>query len=86
MTLREEIAAGPVFQGETPNAPMPGPAFFCPTCADFGEFFDKTTGLCRPCWRAWRFGPSFARYWYQHVDGEYTPSIAGAALGLKRTP
>lgn len=52
-TLRAQIAAGPKFE----DTPEPG---LCLACGEEGDI-DTDTGLCRPCWRAWRWSPTRER-------------------------
>ena len=53
-TVREQIAGKAKFDGEYGS---------CAACAQPGEppdrpiVVDKSTSLCRPCWRAWRWSP-----------------------------
>jgi len=47
-TLRELIAAGPRFEEEDLG--------LCPVCG-LDEFLDVASGICRPCWRVWRWSP-----------------------------
>lgn len=60
MTIRDELAKGPKFEPETLVLTNPEGArteiedFVCETCGACAKR-DKTTGLCRPCWRVWRF-------------------------------
>lgn len=51
LTLAQQLAKGPRFQGE------PG---LCVACGEPGPV-DKATKLDKPCWRAWRFGPRVER-------------------------
>lgn len=53
MTTREEIAAGPQFK----PTPIHGEAL-CACCRAL-DHVDLETGLCRPCWRAFVFGPRY---------------------------
>lgn len=46
-TIKELLAQGPTFQPEV------GP---CKTCVGANEV-DASTGLCRSCWRVWRWSP-----------------------------
>ena len=46
---RRVMAGAPVFKWI--NAP-----WVCVTCFDEVDVHDEHTGLCRPCFRAWRFG------------------------------
>jgi len=54
MTIRDDIAKGPRFElaGDGYRDPLKIPCVAC-SC-DGGT--DRSTGLCRACWRAWRFG------------------------------
>ena len=53
MSLKDEIAAGPKFAYEDDVVSRA-----CGACAAV-DFIDRDTGLCRPCWRAWRFGGGY---------------------------
>jgi len=54
------IEAGPIWQDDTGEDGRVEPKL-CAACCEMG-YVDKKTGLCRPCWRPWRFG-SNARWW-----------------------
>lgn len=49
VSVRDQIAAGPRFVGALEGT--------CGACADRALAIDVATGLCRPCWRAWRWSP-----------------------------
>lgn len=53
LTFKEGIAAGPKFEAARDDSDEKG-TLGCPAC-DEVAVFDKRTGLCRKCWRAWRF-------------------------------
>jgi hypothetical protein len=55
-SVREQIEAGPKFEPSTDERG----ACICWT-AGKGEYYDRTTGLCRDCWRAWRWSPTRER-------------------------
>lgn len=52
-TLRELIAAGPIWIPEAAKSSVK--LTVCLACVDFVAAVDTATGLCRVCWRLWRF-------------------------------
>lgn len=54
MTPREQIAAGPRFTLATTPDGKNAPAADC-ACCGWNDYLDRETGLCRACFRAWRF-------------------------------
>ena len=73
MSIKDEIAAGPKWVAHIGGIPVDQAVDTnrlrtlteqrCGCCMEFGGT-DMTTGLCRPCWRAWRwsdYGVDFAR-------------------------
>jgi hypothetical protein len=58
--IAEHIAAGPVWREkletvEMAGSPDPRTWMRCAACREPVRAVDETTGLCRPCWRTWRF-------------------------------
>lgn len=51
VTIRQQIAKGPRFIVDDDAGQA-----VCNACPDVGDV-DEATGLCRPCWRAWRWSP-----------------------------
>lgn len=49
LAARAQISAGPQFNAPPANT-------LCAACGELGDC-DLTTGLCRCCWRAWRWSP-----------------------------
>ena len=52
LTTREAIAEGPKFDEEIPDRD----GARC-VCGDGANQRDRATGLCRVCWRIWRWSP-----------------------------
>lgn len=49
-TKKSLIVNGPKFSAPTPVSYGP-----CPACGFYVAYLDVATGLCRECWRHWRF-------------------------------